>query len=267
MSNFAKRAIFGALFVGIVILCLYLGFGPSSFLFSVAGIIGLVEATRMTWKGRKGAFGWHLTGGAFLAFGFYLFTENVFPFVMMSCIFNLALVVQLFKKKQNLLTGSRIDGLVGMLYAVIPFIALLIFIDHKEPIVLLGVLIAIWSNDTFAYLIGKQFGRRKLFERISPNKTWEGSIGGAAVALLLVVLVLPMLFEQFNKVDWLFIGILSIIFGSIGDLIESMFKRYYGVKDSGNVIPGHGGILDRFDALMGAAPFVLAYCYLADYLG
>ena len=126
---------------------------------------------------------------------------------------------------------------------------------------LLGILIVIWANDTFAYLIGKQVGKTKLFERISPNKTWEGSIGGAFVALIIAVLVNPIFFEELGKIDWFFVGLISIIFGAIGDLLESMYKRYYGVKDSGNVIPGHGGMLDRFDALMGAVPFVMTYLY------
>ncbi|MGB0931093.1 MAG: phosphatidate cytidylyltransferase, partial [Chitinophagales bacterium] len=109
-----------------------------------------------------------------------------------------------------------------------------------------------------AYLVGRLIGKTALFPRISPNKTWEGSIGGA-VGGLIIAAALPYVFPtDFGANVWYCVAVVAILFGSLGDLVESMFKRSLGVKDSGNLLPGHGGILDRFDALFFAIPFIYA---------
>ena len=126
---------------------------------------------------------------------------------------------------------------------------------------LLSVIILVWLNDIFAYLVGIKFGRHRLFERISPKKSWEGSIGG-----LVLTLVSALIFSHFTGLVSLekaaIIAFLVVITGSLGDLVESMLKRQAGVKDSGKLIPGHGGILDRFDASFFAIPFVFVYLIL-----
>ena len=116
----------------------------------------------------------------------------------------------------------------------------------------------LWTNDTFAYVVGKKFGKRKLFESVSPNKTWEGTIGGAIFALALAY-IMARYFRELYRSDWLIIAGIIVVFGNLGDLIQSKFKRSFNVKDSGNILPGHGGILDRFDGVYMAAPFVFAY--------
>ncbi|MBJ7427418.1 MAG: phosphatidate cytidylyltransferase, partial [Bacteroidia bacterium] len=129
--------------------------------------------------------------------------------------------------------------------------------DGALPI---GFFIMLWTCDTGAYLVGRKLGKRKLFERISPKKTWEGSMGAA----LFVVLV-AFVFSQFDYFDmlelheWIMFGILTLIFGTFGDLTESLLKRNIDVKDSGNLLPGHGGVLDRFDGLFLAVPAVYFY--------
>jgi len=126
----------------------------------------------------------------------------------------------------------------------------------------------IWTNDTMAYLVGSKIGRHKLFERISPKKTWEGSIGGAIFTLTLAYFLnmfLSWIFGfdgEFSRVDWIVIGLIVIIFGTLGDLIESLLKRNLAVKDTGSILPGHGGLLDRFDAFLFSFPFILSYILL-----
>jgi phosphatidate cytidylyltransferase len=124
--------------------------------------------------------------------------------------------------------------------------------------VVLGFLVILWLNDTGAYFVGSLIGKHKLFERISPGKTWEGSAGGAVFALL-TAWGLSFIFKQLDALQWIFLAILIVISGTLGDLVESMLKRSLGIKDSGTILPGHGGLLDRFDAVFLSAPFVFVY--------
>lgn len=127
-----------------------------------------------------------------------------------------------------------------------------------EPNILIGVFILIWSNDSFAYLIGKSFGRRKLFERISPNKTIEGFIGGLVCTLIISFAVFKVLRVLDFKI-WIGIALITCIFGTFGDLIQSKLKRQAGVKDSGRLMPGHGGLLDRLDSIIFASTFIYSF--------
>lgn len=132
---------------------------------------------------------------------------------------------------------------------------------NYTPGVLLGFFVLIWSFDTGSYLVGVPFGRRKLFKRISPKKTWEGFAGGSLIALIISYPV-SRLFPILTLQNWVVIATIVIFMGTFGDLVESMYKRSMGVKDSGRILPGHGGILDRFDALFLSAPVVFAYLEL-----
>ncbi|MBZ5856331.1 phosphatidate cytidylyltransferase [Flavihumibacter profundi] len=125
----------------------------------------------------------------------------------------------------------------------------------------LGYFFILWASDTGAYFIGKNFGIHHLFKRISPKKTWEGSAGGAASAIL-VSYLLSYFFTFFPVIDWVFIAVIIIVTGTCGDLVKSMMKRSLNLKDSGTILPGHGGMLDRFDSLLGSAPFVCCYLIL-----
>lgn len=154
--------------------------------------------------------------------------------------------------------------LLGMVYIGIPF-ALLLLIGFWNgsfaPNVVFGLLAMTWMNDTGAYLVGSQIGKNKLFPRISPGKTWEGSMGGVVVTFIIAYL-LSLLFDDLRLRDWLFLAAIVALFGSIGDLVESMLKRSLNIKDSGSLLPGHGGILDRFDAFIFLLPFAAAYLLL-----
>lgn len=122
------------------------------------------------------------------------------------------------------------------------------------PNVVLGLLLLVWINDSGAYLFGRKFGRHKLFERISPNKTWEGTIGGGIFAMV-GAWALSYLIADFSLSQWLALSVVAAFGSNIGDLVESMLKRSVGVKDSGKILPGHGGFLDRFDAFIFCLPF------------
>ncbi|OIM29220.1 phosphatidate cytidylyltransferase, partial [Oenococcus oeni] len=120
-------------------------------------------------------------------------------------------------------------------------------------------LIIVWLTDSFAYIVGRKFGKHKLIPRISPNKTWEGSIGGTLIATIAAVsfALVTNFAPEFNPFELIIVTVLLSIAGQFGDLIESAFKRFYGVKDSGNMLPGHGGILDRFDSMLVVMPLLV----------
>jgi len=156
--------------------------------------------------------------------------------------------------------------LLGMVYIGIPFALLLLigfFKDGFSPNIIFGLLLLTWVNDSGAYLVGSRIGKHKLFPRISPGKTWEGSAGGALITFFCAY-ILNLVFPDLRLSDWLFLALIVTIFGSIGDLVESMLKRSLNIKDSGSLLPGHGGILDRFDAFIFLLPFAAAYLLLLD---
>jgi phosphatidate cytidylyltransferase len=164
-------------------------------------------------------------------------------------------------QKQNKPFISIAYTLLGIVYVILPFVSFFALAfttgiyDYRFP---LGFMLILWGNDTGAYLIGRFLGKHLLFERISPKKTWEGLIGGVLVAVI-TAQVLAHYFPVLASWQWTGVALVVSIFGTFGDLVESMLKRSQQVKDSGAVLPGHGGLLDRFDGLLLAAPAVLAF--------
>ncbi len=151
--------------------------------------------------------------------------------------------------------------ILGLFYIGVPLalVPLITFTNSVfQPNIIFGLLLLTWANDTGAYLIGSQIGKTKLFPRISPKKTWEGSMGGVLVTFLASYL-LSKLFTDLPLHNWLVLAGIVSIFGSLGDLVESMLKRSLKIKDSGSLLPGHGGFLDRFDAFIFLLPFAAAY--------
>ena len=130
--------------------------------------------------------------------------------------------------------------------------------NHGIP---LGFMLMLWANDTGAYIMGKSFGKHKLFERVSPGKTWEGLAGGILSAVVAAG-VIARYFTVLDTWQWLCVALIISVFGTFGDLVESLFKRSRQIKDSGAILPGHGGLLDRFDGLLLAAPIVFVFLKL-----
>ncbi len=181
------------------------------------------------------------------------FTSGIF------LLFTVPMITGLYLKQEKPFSSIALTTL-GLIYTVVP-LALLNIIGNNpgfNPWPVLGFIILIWIHDTGSYIAGFTLGRTKLFERISPKKTWEGSAGGFLFTCL-GCLVMQRYQPMPSQADWLVIGMLVVVFGSFGDLAESMLKRSLGVKDSGNLLPGHGGALDRFDSLIFATPFIYFY--------
>lgn len=175
---------------------------------------------------------------------------------------------EVWSGQANPLQNVAITNL-GLIYIVWPMSLLPFLYGFAEdrflgmPAFLLGYLLITWVYDTGAYLFGSLFGRKKFFERISPKKTWEGTLSGALAAAL-VAAAGSFLVPGISRVDWAVLLLLVLAFGTIGDLVESLFKRSLNIKDSGSILPGHGGILDRFDSLFISAPFVFLYFFIRN---
>ena len=179
-------------------------------------------------------------------------------------------ILFLFNDKiQSITISSKYLYLLG--YIILPFVFITKIsygVNSYNPKIIISVFILIWTNDTFAYLVGKSIGKHKLFERVSPKKTIEGFLGGIIFAIIAAILISKFYiranpeFSQKSIVIWTTIALIVGVFGSIGDLIESKFKRIASVKDSGNIMPGHGGLLDRLDSVIFVAPIVYLYLKL-----
>ena len=171
------------------------------------------------------------------------------------------LISELFLKKPNPFHNWAYFILgqifIALPFSLLPFVA---FIDHSiyKPLILIAVFVTIWVNDSFAYLFGITLGKHRLFERVSPKKSWEGFFGGALAALVSGY-VFSRFIPEISLIQWFIFSEIVVIFGTFGDLIESLMKRTVQVKDSGNAIPGHGGLLDRFDSMLLAAPVIFIY--------
>ena len=176
----------------------------------------------------------------------------------------------LFNENQTTLSSySKYIYLIG--YIILPFLLITKIPFGKvgyNPKIIISIFILIWTNDTFAYIVGKSIGKRKLFEKVSPKKTIEGFIGGVLFAVLASYIISKYYIKivESNTFIWIITALIVSIFGTIGDLIESKFKRIAGVKDSGRIMPGHGGILDRLDSVIFATPIIFLFYQILNYV-
>jgi phosphatidate cytidylyltransferase len=166
-------------------------------------------------------------------------------------------LIELWRKKNNPLINLSVF-VFGIIYVTVPFILMvqITIIDNNTFPLLAGMFILTWVNDTFAYLSGLIAGKTKLFERVSPKKTSEGTIGGA-VFTIIASIIIGYLFDNEHMIFWILVSLIIIPCAVLGDLMESLFKRSMNLKDTGNIMPGHGGILDRFDSTFFVVPFFL----------
>jgi phosphatidate cytidylyltransferase len=177
------------------------------------------------------------------------------------------LIRDLFSPKElpNLISNQLINTTFYISSGFVFLILIAFNFGDYNPQIILGIFILIWTNDSFAYLIGKRYGKQKLFESISPKKTVEGFLAGvffSAISSYFIALIAPSL--SFS--NWLIISVLVSIFGTLGDLVESKYKRQALVKDSGKIMPGHGGMLDRLDSAIFAAPFIYLFLRILNYV-
>lgn len=273
-SNFLQRAITGVIFVAVLVGCI-LG-GPISFtiLFALisaltinefGNIVNRMEHTRMN-KPISILAGLFL----FLCFGYI----GVVPganeiFIPYLFLILYLFISELYKKQPNPLNNWAY-AMMSQIYIALSFALLNVLSYHSSatesvsqynPILPLSIFIFNWVNDTGAYCTGMLFGKHRLFERISPKKSWEGSIGGAVFSIIAAI-VLAHFFTFLSTGVWIGLGLTVVVFGTWGDLTESLMKRTLGIKDSGNILPGHGGMLDRFDSTLMAVPAAVVYLYL-----
>lgn len=192
-----------------------------------------------------------------------------------SLLASLKLVFFLFDiKNYHLSTFSKYFYLFG--YIIIPFLIIskipLLGVKGYNPKIILSIFFLIWTNDTFAYVVGKSIGKRKLFEKISPKKTIEGFLGGLVFSILVGYLISKFYFQpnvnhqEMSIFIWTITAMIVSVFSTLGDLIQSKFKRIAGVKDSGNIMPGHGGVLDRLDSIIFVSPFVYLFYQILNYV-
>ncbi|MGB4414944.1 MAG: phosphatidate cytidylyltransferase [Paludibacter sp.] len=266
MNNFVKRTLSGAFFVALVVGSILFDAYVFAVVFAIISGLTIREFHRLTnYQSDVTVNSWIGVAGAVLLFITSFFhASGVIRYPIFSVYgfyIVVVLVTELYLKKKNPLHNWAYF-IFGQVFIALPFSLLnfIAFIDDSQykPLILLAVFVTIWVNDTGAYLFGITFGKHRLFERVSPKKSWEGFFGGALSALALGY-VFSLIIPEISLVEWLLFSEIIVIFGTFGDLIESLMKRTVEVKDSGNAIPGHGGLLDRFDSMLLAAPVIFIY--------
>lgn len=261
MKELLIRTLSGAVLVAVIVACILISPWTCWALALVIVAVGTFELCRLMHLENR----WQLAFAELMAVGAFAVVSlgmlNVMPLSGLVLLLPvLPFLFALFSTTTDFKTIAACNfGSIALLS--VPCTLMVWMHELFTPKMLLLVFVLLWANDTFAYLTGRLLGKHKLFERISPGKTIEGSLGGLVFTLVGVVI-----FSRF--VDWLPLvtalgmGLIAVVFGTLGDLCESMLKRQAGVKDSGNLIPGHGGILDRFDSVLFAMPFVFVFLLL-----
>ena len=264
MNNLIQRSITGILY------------SPFTFglLFALITGLSLWEFARLVNSKKDVSVNPFITtmGGVLLFLAFFCYCTEASDariFIPYLLILIYLFVSELYRKQSSPLNNWAYSFL-SQIYVALPFALLCVLafqrntdLSESSPvsfnaILPLSVFIFNWSNDTGAYCTGMLFGKHRLFERISPKKSWEGSIGGGVISIL-VSLVMAHFFPFLTAAQWVGFALTVVVFGTWGDLVESLMKRQLGIKDSGNILPGHGGMLDRFDSTLLAVPAVVLY--------
>lgn len=268
VKTLATRALTALVFVIVLMTSVRWNYYSFTLFFFVISFIGLKEFYALSENFSVKPY--KLSGfiaAAFLYAGFIdysLFFDQDVSFIFVSVLIPVFILIVALYNTRPMPIQNTLFTLFGIIYTVLPFALLHQVVVTKSvvsqvsefnPDILVGVILLIWCNDTFAYLGGSLFGKHKMIERISPAKTWEGTIFGI-VCTIAGSFYIASFFDASQKNEWLYLGILIPFMATIGDLVESMIKRQANVKDTGNIMPGHGGILDRFDSLLFVAPMV-----------
>lgn len=286
MSNLTQRLITGSIFVVVLVGCLWFSAWTMLLLLFAITVLGLHEFYGLAVKAGAQPQKWYgiVLGGVIVLSTFAI--KGGFPHYMLSWLIPalfLIFFIELFRKKTNPFAniGWTFLGLIyiawpiSMLcHAFTPWGFLIPFFDDEirvppyQPLPAIMFFVLIWVSDSMAYVCGRLFGKHKLWERISPKKTWEGFIGGLIFTMITAGMVANWFMANphtyHTEKVWLIMAFLISVTGMLGDLTESLFKRSIDVKDSGTILPGHGGILDRFDALFLAVPFAITVYIAMD---
>lgn len=268
MSESLTRAISGIVYIALLLGATLLSPITFKLLFAIFLLVAVYEYCKLAHTNNKLPFA--IAGLGLFLFGIYA-VPHVYTnlLVCAAALFvAIGLLADLFSNrptqpKDNL---GKIVKLIG--YVIIPFLLIIklpFLTAEYNPFVIIGMFIMIWANDTFAYIVGKTIGKNKLFERISPKKTIEGFIGGV-VFTVAGAYILSLYYTFLSPLQWMGFAAIVAVFGTLGDLVESKMKRVAGVKDSGNIMPGHGGILDRLDSVVFAIPFLFLYYQILVYV-
>lgn len=266
MKEVLRRSITGALYVVLLLSAVFLSSDAFDFLFMTFGLVCLYEFKRLTQL--RGYYIFIAYLGLWWAY-IYLINDKILINILMfiTITINFILLFYLFSGKQKLFKASQ-KFLVGLFYigGGCIFLTMIPYKDNDfAKFLIMGIFILIWVNDSFAYLVGKTLGRNKLYPAVSPKKTVEGSLGGLVFTLLAAYLMAR--YEPIvNPTQWVILAAVIVVCGGLGDLVESKMKRDAGVKDSGAILPGHGGMLDRLDSLIFAAPFAYLTLNLFTYV-
>ena len=277
-SNFLQRAITGILFVGVLVGCILYDPWTFSALFVVISALTIREFGHLINQVEGVSINKNITmlAGVYLYMAVMAFCTNLsgskifLPYLLLIMYL---MISELYLKKENPVMNWAYS-MLSQLYIALPFAMLNILSFHTSPmdtsvsynpILPLSVFVFIWLSDTGAYCVGSLIGRHRLFERISPKKSWEGSIGGGVVAIG-VSFILAHYFPFMSMIEWAGLALVVVIFGTWGDLTESLLKRQLHVKDSGTILPGHGGMLDRFDSALMAIPAAVVYLYALTWI-
>ena len=276
LKNMMVRAVTGTIFVAAVVVC-FLRPQAMMFLFTLVTALTVWEFTGLVNNVEGVRVNRFITtvAGAYLFLAFAGVCSGLTPsavFIPYLLTIVYLFISELYTKAPNPIANWAYT-MLSQLYVALPFsmINVVAFRSSGDAVIYdymlpLSIFIFLWTNDTGAYLSGSMFGRHKLFPRVSPGKSWEGSIGGG----MLVLVVAAVIGHVANGQDgghllsvpaWMGLGLVVVFFGTWGDLVESLFKRTLGIKDSGKILPGHGGMLDRFDSSLMAFPAAVIYLY------
>ncbi len=267
-NNLIVRTLTGIVFLAVVLGCIFLSPYALLMLLVIVCMGGMLELYKLA--ALRGARPLEVlptvTGCLMILLAFFVKLHKVpaLCFVVLLPLVFLLFVVELYRKQENPFVNIA-WSLLGIVYVALPM-ALLAYMPVQpamhgyviyRPLIVLNVFLLVWANDVGAYLLGMLLGRHKMIERISPKKTWEGFVGGVLCAVGVGFLLAH--FQHMAAGLWVGAALVIALTGVAGDLVESMLKRSVGVKDSGKIMPGHGGFLDRFDALFMAVPFIFTY--------
>ncbi len=264
-SNFLQRTLTGFLFVTAVVACTLWSEFSFFFLLFVVNFLCLLEFYELVLPDKSWIEKYLgiIAGSIIYVMFSMIFSANlsIAWYYHLIPVFLTIFIIKLFEKSHNEFSTLAFQVL-GLMYITLPIVMLTKMgffnsFDYSAGLPM-GFFLLLWTSDTGAYLAGRSFGKHKLFERVSPKKTWEGSFGGLILTLV-IAYGISFLFDDVNTIDWLIIGALIVVFGTFGDLFESLLKRNLHIKDSGKILPGHGGVLDRFDGLFLAVPAVFFY--------